>query len=88
MGFARDYSLLLARVDEPQLNDVRALYQRDMQGRAACVREQASYIWISHENEEQGRQLPIMLDDSRARILDGVTDVTKVWAGTFEDHSI
>lgn len=79
--------LLLARIDELQLNYVRALDQRDMQGWAACFGEQASYICISHENEEQGLELAIMLDDSRARILDRVTYVTKVWAGTFEDYS-
>ena len=79
---------ILARVDALQLDYVRALDRRDLQGWADCFGENGSYACVPRENEEQGLALAIMLDDSRARILDRVTFITKVWAGTFEDYTM
>ena len=78
---------ILARIDALQIDYVRALDRRDLQGWADCFGESGSYTCISRENEEQGLALAIMLDDSRARILDRVSYITKVWAGTFEDYT-
>src|SRR3546814_1561849 len=38
------------------------------------------------ENEEQGLALGLMYDDCHARLLDRVTYITKIWAGTFQDY--
>lgn len=78
---------IIAQLDTLQLNYVRALDRHDLQGWADCFGENGSYICLPRENEEQGLALAIMMDDSRARILDRVNYITKVWAGTFEDYT-
>lgn len=78
---------LVAQVDALQHRYVRALDRRDLAGWAECFGEKGSYICLPRENEEQGLALAIMMDDSRARILDRVSYITKVWAGTFEDYT-
>lgn len=50
-------------------------------------RESASYICISTENDKLGMRIALMLDDCRARLMDRVTFVTKVWAGTFQPYN-
>jgi anthranilate 1,2-dioxygenase small subunit len=77
---------ILERVDALQLEYLRALDRRDMEGWAACFAESASYICTTSENEDQGLPVALMLDDSRERIADRVQYVTRVWAGTYEDY--
>jgi 3-phenylpropionate/cinnamic acid dioxygenase small subunit len=78
---------LLAQVDALQVSYIRALDRHDMDAWAACFADECSYVCISRENEEQGLPVAIMMDDSRARIGDRVTYITKIWAGTFEDYA-
>lgn len=77
---------LLARLDALQLRYIDALDRQDLNGWAACFASSCSYICMSHENEDQNLKLAIMMDDSRARINDRITYVTKIWAETFEDY--
>ena len=77
----------LAALDALQLRYIRALDARDMEGWAACFGADGGYVCIPAENEEQGFELAIMMDDTRDRILDRVTYVNEVWSGTFEDYT-
>lgn len=76
----------IEQVDALQLEYLRALDWRDLQGWANCFGDPASYVCTTCENEEQGLPVALMLDDSRERIADRVNYVTRVWAGTYEDY--
>lgn len=78
---------VLAQIDELQRRYVRALDLRDLRAWADCFAAQSGYVCTTRENEEQSLPVAIMLDDSRERIEDRITYVTKIWAGTFEDYT-
>jgi 3-phenylpropionate/cinnamic acid dioxygenase small subunit len=81
---------VLQRVDELQQRYVRALDDVDMPAWLATFADDptASYVCISAENESRGLRVALMLDDCRARLLDRVTFITKVWAGTFQRYQM
>lgn len=68
--------------------DADALDSKDMGRWLANYADEvdASYICLSRENEEQGLAIGFMYDDCRARLLDRVTYITQIWAGTFQDY--
>ena len=68
--------------------DADALDSKDMARWLSNYAEEdeASYICLSSENDEQGLALGLMYDDCRARLLDRVTYITRIWAGTFQDY--
>lgn len=68
--------------------DADALDSKDMTRWLAnySTEDGASYFCLSKENDEQGLGLGFMYDDCRARLLDRVTYITKIWAGTFQDY--
>lgn len=72
--------------DKLQAQYIAALDRQDMTAWAECFDDEASYICMAGENADQGLPIAIMMDDNRARILDRVSYVTKVWANTFEDY--
>ncbi|HEV7342064.1 aromatic-ring-hydroxylating dioxygenase [Sphingopyxis sp. H038] len=75
-------------LDDLLVADADALDSKDMQRWLSNYVEEddASYICLSRENEEQGLALGFMYDDCHARLLDRVTYITKIWAGTFQDY--
>ena len=77
---------VLAAINALQVNYVRALDTRHMEGWLDCFDGAGSYFCISRENEEQGLPLALMMDDCPERLRDRVSYVTEVWAGTFEDY--
>jgi anthranilate 1,2-dioxygenase small subunit len=79
---------VLTRVVALQNRYVNALDEKDLVAWAATFvdRDEASYICRSAENEEMGWPIALMLDDCRARILDRITFVTQIWAGTFQEY--
>jgi anthranilate 1,2-dioxygenase small subunit len=77
---------VLARLDELQVEYVRALDDRDLAAWLACFRADGSYTCIARENEEQGLPMPLMLDDCGERLRDRVKFITEVWSGTYEDY--
>jgi anthranilate 1,2-dioxygenase small subunit len=79
---------MLSALDELQARYVAALDAQDMAGWLACFspEPQASYVCISAENDQRGLDIALMYDDSRARLEDRVSIVTKVWAGTYQAY--
>jgi len=78
---------ILAAVDALQVKYIRALDRHDMQGWLNCfAAEEAAYLCMSAENEQQGLPIATMMDDSRERLIDRVKFVTQVWEGTFDDY--
>ena len=79
---------VLAQVDALQNRYIAALDGKDIHAWADCFsqREDASYICRSAENEVNGWQIALMLDDCRARIEDRIMFITKIWVGTFQDY--
>lgn len=75
-------------LDALLVSDADALDSKDMARWLSNYAEEdaASYICLSAENEEQGLALGFMYDDCRARLLDRVTYITQIWAGTFQDY--
>lgn len=63
-----------------------ALDRQDLRAWADCFGAQCSYVCTTRENEQRGLPLAQMMDDSRERIEDRITYITKVWAGTFEAY--
>lgn len=78
----------LTRLDDLQNRYIAALDGKDINAWAATFSEQdeATYICRSAENESMGWPIALMLDDCRARILDRITFITKIWKGTFQDY--
>ncbi|WP_298704069.1 aromatic-ring-hydroxylating dioxygenase subunit beta [uncultured Variovorax sp.] len=78
----------LNAIDAIQTRCIAALDAQDMAGWLATFSTDtdASYICISAENEQRGHWIALMLDDSRARLEDRVSIVTKVWAGTYQAY--
>jgi len=79
---------VLARIDALQNRYIAAIDGKDMVAWANCFseRDDASYICRSAENEANGWPIALMLDDCRARILDRIMFITKIWVGTFQDY--
>mgnify|MGYP001385002505 CR=1 FL=1 len=78
----------LTAVDEILTRNIAALDAQDMAGwlDTFSTDPAASYICISAENEQRGRPIALMYDDSRARLVDRVSVVTKVWTGTYQPY--
>ncbi|MCG3775775.1 MAG: hypothetical protein JW395_2619 [Nitrospira sp.] len=66
-----------AALDKQRMQDWLATFSND---------ESAAYVCTTAENVEAGFKIAWILDDCRARLLDRVTFVTKVWAGTYNEH--
>ncbi len=79
---------VLATIDDLQNRYIAALDGKDITAWAGTFSEQdeATYICRSAENEAMGWPIALMLDDCRARILDRITFITKIWKGTFQDY--
>jgi 3-phenylpropionate/cinnamic acid dioxygenase small subunit len=75
------------QLEELQIQYVRALDLRDMEGWVRCFHEESSYVCIPRENVEQELPLALMMDDTFGRVRDRANYVTTVWAGTFEDYT-
>jgi len=75
-------------VDRLQAAYIAALDRKDMQAWLGVfsVDAHSSYICTSAENVAAKLPVALMLDDNRARLMDRVTFVEKVWAGTFQDY--
>lgn len=75
-------------IDAVQSRHIAALDAQDMAGWLATFSTDptTSYVCISAENEQRGLSIALMLDDSRARLEDRVSIVTKVWAGTYQAY--
>lgn len=78
----------LCQVDDLQRRYVEALDRRDLDAWLDCFSQDAvaSYFCIAAENVERGLEIALMLDDCRARLIDRVTFITKVWTGTFQPY--
>jgi 3-phenylpropionate/cinnamic acid dioxygenase small subunit len=81
-------SQFVDHLDALQNRYIDALDSKDMHGWLATfdASDEASYILTTLDNEQQQHPLGLMLDDCRARIMDRVTYITKIWAGTFQDY--
>lgn len=66
----------------------RALDGKDMAAWLATFTDhpESSYVCLSRENVDAGLPLALMMDDCRARLIDRVSFITKIWAGTFQDY--
>ena len=80
---------LLGQFDALQIRYADALDTKDMPRWADTFSTEdcASYILTTRENVNGGLPLALMLDDCRGRILDRITYITKIWAGTFQDYA-
>lgn len=78
----------LVLIDNLQRRYIEALDRRDLDGWLDCFAhdDAASYFCIAAENVERGLEIALMLDDCRARLMDRITFITKVWAGTFQPY--
>lgn len=65
----------LSAVDNRRLDNWVNLFDKD-----------CSYIVITRENYEQGLSLALVLDDSKDRVNDRVTYISKVWDGHYNDY--
>lgn len=78
----------LRQIDGLQRRYIEALDRLDLDAWLDCFAQDAaaSYFCISAENVERGLEIALMLDDCRARLIDRVTFITKVWTGTFQPY--
>lgn len=78
----------LRQIDDLQRRYIEALDRRDLDAWLDCFCQDAvsSYYCIAAENVERGLEIALMLDDCRARLIDRVTFITKVWTGTFQPY--
>lgn len=78
----------LGLIDNLQRRYMEALDRRDMDAWLDCFAQDAaaSYFCIAAENVERGLEIALMYDDCRARLMDRVTFITKVWSGTFQPY--
>lgn len=79
---------LLSRVDELQTRYITALDEKSMEQWLATfsTRADASYILTTAESVAAGRQIALIMDDTRSRLEDRVSLVTRVWEGIFQDY--
>jgi len=79
---------LEAAIDRLQASYICALDCKDMKGWVGLfsTEDRSSYTCTSAENVAANLPVALMLDDNRARLMDRVTFVDKVWAGTFQDY--
>jgi 3-phenylpropionate/cinnamic acid dioxygenase small subunit len=77
-----------AGIDRLQAAYICALDDKDMKGWLGLfsAEDSSSYTCNSAENVAADLPVALMLDDNRARLMDRVTFVDKVWAGTFQDY--
>jgi 3-phenylpropionate/cinnamic acid dioxygenase small subunit len=80
---------LLAQFAALQIRYVDALDSKRMPAWADAfsTEDSACYVLTTRENVNGGLPLALMLDDCRGRILDRITYITKIWAGTFQDYA-
>lgn len=86
----REVSIAVTRaLDDLEARYCQALDSGDMPAWLSTFSEDAaaSYVCISAENDKAGMRIALMLDDCRARLVDRVTIVTRVWAGTFQPYT-
>lgn len=78
----------LRQVDDLQRRYIEALDRRDLDAWLDCFSQDdvSSYFCIAAENVERGLEIALMLDDCRARLIDRVTFITKIWTGTFQPY--
>jgi len=76
----------LKQIDRLQARYAEALDEHDMEAWLACFDEDGSYICIPRENVDANMPVAVMMDDTRARLVDRVKFICEVWAGTFEDY--
>lgn len=78
----------LEMLDDLQASYILALDSQNMTQWLDSFSDQAeaSYVCTTQENERRNLPLALMMDDCRARLLDRVTYVTKIWAGTFQNY--
>jgi anthranilate 1,2-dioxygenase small subunit len=78
----------LRRIDDLQRRYIEALDRRDLDAWLDCFSQDvaSSYFCIAAENVERGLEIALMYDDCRARLMDRVTFITKVWTGTFQPY--
>lgn len=83
-----DMNELGKRVDDLQAAYLAALDGKNMRAwlDLFATDEDSSYTCTAAENVDAGLPVALMLDDSRARLMDRVTFIEKVWAGTFQDY--
>ena len=83
-----DSNALEPIVDRLQASYIAALDGKDMKAWLALfsTEEDSSYTCTSAENLDAQLPVALMLDDNYARIVDRVTFIEKVWAGTFQDY--
>ena len=79
---------ILARIGELQARYIHALDNKDFHAWANTfsTAEDASYICIAAENEDNNLPIALMYDDCRKRIEDRITFIEKIWVGTFQDY--
>lgn len=79
---------VLMAFDSLQSQYVAAVDKQDMDGWLGTFAddESAAYVCTTAENVEAGLKIAWILDDCRARLLDRVTFVRKVWTGTYAAH--
>ena len=79
---------VLMAFDSLQSQYVAAIDKQSMDGwlQTFANDESAAYVCTTAENVEAGLRIAWILDACRARLLDRVTFVNKVWAGTYSAH--
>lgn len=73
-------------IERLNLDYIRALDRRDMDGWLATFDKPASYVCIAKENEDRGLPIAYMLDDCYERLQDRVTQVTKIQPDAVEHY--
>jgi 3-phenylpropionate/cinnamic acid dioxygenase small subunit len=77
---------LLREAEQLQHAYVRTVDGQDMTAWPQLFAAEASYAVTTRENVERGLALALVLDDSRDRIEDRVTYITKVWDGHYNAY--
>jgi len=79
---------VLSRIEQLQNRYIRALDDRNMRAwlDTFTLGAEAAYICTNRESVEGNLPVAMILDDSRARLEDRVTFITKVWDGSFQDY--
>ena len=75
-----------AAIETLNLQYIRALDRRDMQGWLATFDDPGAYTCIARENEQRGLPIGYMLDDCRARLQDRVVQVTRIQDDAIEHY--
>lgn len=74
------------QIERLNLNYIRALDNRDMEGWLETFDNPGSYICIARENEMRGLPIAYMLDDCHERLQDRVTQVVRIQDDAIEHY--